>query len=220
MNSQQEDNHIAIQKVILTLSFIVAIGCGVYYFIQLQESPSLLENYGKGVFDLTAHWSQGNIVVLMRHTERCDRSDNPCLDGKDGITIVGKDAALKLGENFRKLPDRETIFYNSPEIRTNQTAYFMFGTLSVDQKWLRENCKDNLYKEIFNHKEEGKNLVLITHSTCIDELGEKEGNDLLKLDIHDEKTYGISIFLAVDKSAMRAHTLGYLYPNEWEKAFR
>lgn len=218
MRLSQKDNDTAMRKFVLGLLLVVVIvSGGGYYFLQSKETPSLLENYGKGVFDLIAHWSQGNIVALIRHTERCDDSNNPCLDGEDGITIIGKETALKIGENFKKLPDQETIFYNSPFKRTNQTAYFMFGTLSVDQKWLIENCKDNLYQEIFNHKEKGKNLVLITHSTCIDKLGEKEGNDLLSIDILDDKTYGISIFLAVDKDAMRAHVLGYLYPRDWEK---
>ena len=206
----------------LLLTIVPVIAAGYFYqqSKQSKETPSLLENDKKGVVDLLDHWEKGNIVSLIRHTERCDQSSAPCLIGEKGITIFGKEAALKLGEDFKKLPDQKTIYYHSPVKRTAQTAHFMFGALSVEQNWLREDCRENLYRDIFKHKEEGKNLVLITHSRCMDPLGEKEGNDLVNMDIHDKKTYGISIFMVVDKGAKRINVRGYLYSSDWGKALR
>ena len=64
---------------------------------------SLLIKGSKGLFDLEAHWAQGNVVSLIRHTERCDRSETPCFDGTDGITVLGKAEAIKIGKAYGKL---------------------------------------------------------------------------------------------------------------------
>ncbi len=75
------------------ISLLFIIFAGVFFFPK-EETPNLLENNGKGVFDLSAHWSQGTIVAIIRHVERCDRSENQCLEGKTGITVVGKKMAM------------------------------------------------------------------------------------------------------------------------------
>ncbi|EGH29378.1 hypothetical protein PSYJA_10538, partial [Pseudomonas syringae pv. japonica str. M301072] len=36
------------------------------------------------VSGLREHWRQGNVVVMIRHAERCDRSSNPCMGDADG----------------------------------------------------------------------------------------------------------------------------------------
>ncbi|CAM3636890.1 hypothetical protein [Parendozoicomonas haliclonae] len=184
-----------------------------------QDTESLLADDAKGLFDLKSHWAQGNIVSLVRHGERCDRSDNICLDGEDGITLVGKEQTIELGKDYlQHLPMDNTIIYNSPVKRTEQSADFMFGERSETKNWLREGCKENLLQDILKYKQDGKNLILVTHSTCIDALGEKEGNKLIEFDIHEPETYGGSFFLAVDKSQQKVHVLGYLLANDWDNS--
>ena len=187
---------------------------------QPEETESLLANNGKGLFDLEAHWAQGNVVSLIRHAERCDRSENECLDGDNGITVPGLDQAVQVGKSYDNLPEQTTVIFNSPVKRTDQSADFMFGDESSDQKWLREGCRENLLDDIFKHKEDGKNLILITHSTCIDALGEKQGDKLIDLDIHEPETYAGSFFLTVDREERRVHVLGYLFAPEWKQAYK
>lgn len=205
-------------KIIISLiGVILIISCaGLWGHLKPQKTEHILENNKKNVFNLLAHWSQGNIVAIIRHAERCDRSDNKCLDGQRGITVPGKEMALKLGNDFKELlPLSKADIYNSPVKRTKQTAAFMFGSDSSDKLWLRKGCKNNLYNDIFDHKEEGKNMILITHATCMSKLGESVNNKLIQMDIENKNTYGITIFIAVKKYTKQAYVLGYLYPNDW-----
>ena len=182
-----------------------------------MESP--LFKGSRGLFDLKAHWAQGSVVSLIRHTERCDRSDNPCFDGTDGITVLGKAEAIKIGKAYGKLPNQDTDIYNSPLKRTQQSANSMFPGKSVDKKWLRDGCEENLLDDIFKYKEEAKNLILVTHNTCIESLGEHQGNKLINMDIKVDDTYGGSFFLTVDKEESKVYFLGYLSADAWEKLY-
>ncbi|WP_422135081.1 histidine phosphatase family protein [Endozoicomonas sp. ALD040] len=208
-----------LKKTLIALAGLTVSASAAWSFLQPEPTVSLAEN-DKRLFDLQVHWVQGNVVALVRHAERCDRSDNLCLDGETGITVPGKAEAIAVGQKFNHLPEQTTIVYNSPVKRTHQTADLMFGEeATITQNWLREGCKENLYSDIFKYKEEGKNLILVTHSTCIDKLGEAQNDDLVVMDIHDKSTYNATIFLAVNKEEKNAHTLGYLFADEWDEAF-
>ena len=190
-----------------------------YLVSQVKQVESPLVKGSKGLFDLEAHWAQGNVVSLVRHTERCDRSDNPCFDGTDGITVLGREQAIKIGKAYAKLPKQDITIYNSPLKRTKQSADLMFPGKSTDKKWLRDGCKENLFDDIFKYKEEAKNLILVTHNTCIDTLGEHQGDKLIKMDLNPDDTNGGSFFLAVDKEQRKAYFLGYLSADAWEKVY-
>lgn len=43
-------------------------------------------------------WRDGDVIVLVRHEERCDRSTNPCLGPVEGLTINGSQQAGKLAK--------------------------------------------------------------------------------------------------------------------------
>lgn len=210
------------KKYVITSTLILLVSVVAIFNIQKQVTQSLLVDDGKGVFDFEAHWKAGNIVSIVRHTERCDRSENQCFDGDKGITKIGVKEAVIIGEAYKKLPDSAMSIYNSPVKRTDQTAFAMFGNESIEKKWLREGCKENLYEDILKNKAKGENLILITHSTCIDSLGEKQSNKLINLDIgiHNKDTYGASFFLTVDKARNKIYVLGYLLAGQWNQAFQ
>ena len=199
----------------------MVVSVGILFTPEPKETDSVLKDKGEKVFDLMTHWSQGNIVALIRHTERCDKSDNKCLDGDKGITIPGMETAVKLGNDFKKLLNLDnTKIYNSPAKRTSQTAQFMFGDSSIEKRWLVDDCKGDLLKNIFNYKEDSKNMVLVTHSTCINNLIELESGELSDLGAENKETYGITVFFTIDEDEKRAHVLGHLYPDDWVKAIR
>ena len=202
----------------LILVSIVAI-ITTYLVSQVKPVENPLTKGSKGQFDLEAHWAQGNVVSLVRHTERCDQSDNPCLDGTDGITALGKAEATKIGKAYEKLPKQDSDIYNSPSKRTQQSANFMFPGKSVDKKWLVDGCIENLLDDVFKYKKDAKNLILVTHSTCIETLGEHQGDKLIKMDIQGKDTYGGSFFLAINKEKSKAYFLGYLSSDAWKKFY-
>lgn len=116
---------------------------------------------------LYAEWAKGAVIVLIRHAERCDRSDNTCLSDPAGITVAGSEAATEVGKGIAQLGLSNAELLASPEVRTQQTAHFLFGKVVATQDWIAE-CDRNFANNAFSHKHPGYNLVLVTHSGCID----------------------------------------------------
>ena len=198
---------------VFTLLLIVSIG----FFRQPDPFTHISERSSIEAFNLSSHWAQGNVVALIRHAERCDHSDHQCLDGDTGITSLGKDIAIGMGDNFEHVLTKDhTVFYNSPLKRTYQTAQFMFDGSSISQEWLHDNCKERFLEEIFEHKNEGINMVLVTHSTCINNLHTLNNKNLVTIDAGTDKNYAVTVFLAVSKTDQKAYVLGYSYANDWE----
>lgn len=201
-------------RALISLLFI-SLALPAYSFIKerTNKERAVIHDDRKSLFDIESHWNAGNIAVLIRHTERCDKSDNACLSGEDGITVPGATQAEELKKTYQELASDRVTVYNSPIKRTDQTADIIFSDKSADKKLLREHCKQDIYDDVLALKEEGKNLILVTHSTCIDNLGEKQNNKLFNFDIHDKSTYGGSFFLSVDSEKEELHALGY-FPAE------
>ena len=218
-NEEKSMKKQSLYYIVSIIIVLMVVSTGLFFSSEPKKTDNILSDKGEKVFSLMSHWSQGNIVALIRHTERCDKSHNECLDGEKGITVPGMKAAVKLGNDFKSLLNLDnTTFYNSPVKRTSQTAKFMFGNSSIDQLWLYDNCKGDLLKKIFEYKEDGKNMVLSTHSTCISNLIGLEGGKLVDSGTDDQETYGVTVFFAIDKHEQRAYVLGHLYPNDWVKA--
>lgn len=207
-------------RSVLSLIAIAVVMALVYYGLRPEATPSLVAAWPGSVATLRQSWANGDVVALVRHTERCDRSDNQCLVGEDGITVPGEDAARSLGQQFRRLPLDKASIYHSPVKRTRQTAAAAFGGRSEERRWLREGCKENLYRDILGNKVPGQNLVLVTHSTCIDRLADEQGGELIVMDIHEASSYGVAIFLLFEQGAPDFSVLGYLYLDQWDEAFR
>lgn len=73
--------------------------------------------------DITEINQKHQIIFLIRHGERCDRSTNTCLSERDGITINGANKAQQYGNAFSKMfPDYG--LYSTDTVRTIQTASF------------------------------------------------------------------------------------------------
>jgi phosphohistidine phosphatase SixA len=216
------------KKLLALTILVITVGAIAFYILQPQSQPkpkpkqmgSLLTSDGRRLRSLEGHWALGNVVSLIRHTERCDRSENQCVDGDDGITIPGAKDAMKIGAAYKNLPAHTTVIYNSPIKRAAQTAGFMFGRKTTNQLWLVENCRESLQENIFKYKEDGKNLILITHSGCINSLKNKQGATLIESNLNKDETYGYSIFLTIDKHEREINILGYLLAKDWSAAYK
>ena len=206
------------KKILHITAGILVATIATYFLLKPEPTKSLLEIENAST-QLQELWIEGEIIALIRHAERCDRSDNQCLSGDSGITVPGSEEATVVGQKFDLLPESETTIYNSPVKRTTQTARFMFGDESETKTWLRKGCKKNLYDDILKNKQSGQNLILVTHSTCIDKLGEEQNKKLVEMDIHDASTYNGTIFLVANDQTGELETLGYLFAEDWDKAF-
>jgi phosphohistidine phosphatase SixA len=132
--------------------------------------PSSPRDLGVGNRLLTSEvlplWRDGDLIVLVRHEERCDRSTNPCLGPVEGLTINGSQHAENLGRAFKTLGMDGSDVLASPAIRTAQTLRFMFGKNEVTSGE-KAVCGAAMGEELLSHKTPGRNLVFVTHSGCI-----------------------------------------------------
>jgi len=154
-------------------------------------------------------WEAGDVVMLVRHAERCDRSGHPCLGPADGITRVGSDTAVELGKALRTLGMSKTDVLTSPLHRTAQTAFSMMGKAIVEQEWL-VNCEQSMINDIVAHKIAHRNLVLVTHSGCIGNLEKKLGFTHTPT---AEYTSALLISIGPDH---QPKPLGYMNVQDWQ----
>jgi len=158
-----------------------------------------------------AEWAKGKVIVLIRHAERCDRSSNACLDDPTGITIEGSQAAGEVGSGLQRLGLENAEVLSSPEVRTQQTAHFIFGKAIATQDWIGQ-CDHDFPKAAFNSKRPDYNLVLVTHSGCIDHVERQ-----LKVPGNERGAgYASALFVSMDKQG-KARILGQMNANEWRK---
>jgi phosphohistidine phosphatase SixA len=176
--------------------------------------PAILPNLAKAtaanLIDFKAHWAKGDMIVLVRHAERCDHSSAPCLGPLDGITERGKSAVQNMGLQFQKLGMQNADIYSSPLTRAAQTSGFMFNYASVDQGWLF-NCKKTMLTDTLSHKVKGRNLVLVTHSECFAAL-----EKLMDLPASKTRDYGYSLFLTASNDGGRPVVTGFVDATDWQ----
>lgn len=169
--------------------------------------PDLAHGNVEGARALLAGWARGDMIVLVRHVERCDHSSAPCLSGNDGITDRSRSVAVAVGAQFEQLGLGKADIYNSPMVRTAQTSGYMFSKVSVDDEWLI-NCKGTMLRDALAHKVAGRNLILVTHSECMAQL-QKD----LKL---PTSTLGYGASLFVNAQALQApQILGFIEASDW-----
>lgn len=133
---------------------------------QVLDLSSAKEMHESGIY---TQWAKGEVMVLIRHAERCDRSHNACLGDPAGITVAGSKVAADVGKGLARLGLENAELLSSPKVRTQQTARFIFGRPILTQTWLGQ-CNKGFADAALSHKNSGHNMVLITHSGCIDQM--------------------------------------------------
>ncbi len=162
-------------RILVLLAWLLPLAALVSGFVWWPRTPTYLGNAGPAETSrLVTAWKAGEVVALVRHTERCDRSENLCLGPADGITQVGSAAATAVGQGFTHLGMDRAQVLSSPMTRTAQTAHFMFGHDAATQEWLA-TCGPTLRNDVVAHKVAQHNLVLVTHSGCISDFEKQTG---------------------------------------------
>lgn len=163
--------------------------------------------------DVLPLWRDGNLIVLVRHEERCDRSTNPCLGPVEGLTINGSQHAESLGKAFKTLGMEGSDVLASPAIRTAQTLRFMFGKneLTSGQQAV---CGAAMGEELLSHKTPGRNLVFVTHSGCIADFETTLGFPHATF-----PQYGSALFVQVLPNG-KFKTLGIINTPDWPAALK
>lgn len=162
---------------------------------------------------LLQHWQAGDLVVLVRHAERCDRSRNPCLGPADGITRLGSETAVTVGQALKSLGMEHTDVLTSPSTRTAQTSQFMVDHSVPAPAWLGE-CDTSLLQDATARKVPQRNLVAVTHSGCIAHVEKQLGYPHAA-----GAQYSSALFLALDEHG-KARIVGVMNVNGWAHALK
>ncbi|MGF6090888.1 histidine phosphatase family protein [Pseudomonas sp. 18173] len=180
-------------------------------FVLWPKTPANLAQEGaQARAQLQQQWNAGEIAVLVRHAERCDRSSNPCLGPADGITRIGSEAAAGVGQGLAHLGLAQTDILTSPVTRTVQTAHYMFNSDPRTQEWLA-TCGTTLRNDVVAHKVAHRNLVLVTHSGCIADFEKQTGMRHAAKDAE----YTSSLFVHIDGTG-QLQVLGIVNAEDWK----
>ncbi|NVZ22855.1 lipopolysaccharide core heptose(II)-phosphate phosphatase PmrG [Pseudomonas costantinii] len=174
--------------------------------------PSSPRNLGVGDRLLSSQvlpaWRKGELVVLVRHEERCDRSTNPCFGPPEGLTVLGTQRAEELGKAFKALGMEGSDVIASPAIRTAQTSHFMFGKVELTSS-AQAICGAAMGEELLSRKQPGRNLVFVTHSGCIADFEKALGFPRAHF-----SEYGSALFVRVLANG-KFETLGIMNTTAW-----
>lgn len=201
-------------KKLALVTGIVLISALVMGLVGWPRSPVLLASGNQltkaQVFE---RWQAGEIAVLVRHAERCDQSSNRCLGPADGITQVGSEASIEVGQGFNALGMAQADVLASPATRTLQTAQYMFDKEASKQDWLAE-CGKAMRDEVVAHKTAHRNLVLVTHSGCISDFEAQTG---FKHAVTSE--YASALFVSITAQG-QLKVLGKINAEDWNTVLR
>ncbi|WP_257110928.1 histidine phosphatase family protein [Pseudomonas ficuserectae] len=206
-----QQRHKVHQHIVSITVTVVLLAICVWFYTAFSSVHVVDLGVGSNlkVSGLREHWRQGDVVVMVRHAERCDRSTNPCMGDADGITSNGRDAALAVGAGLQKMGMDHVRMIASTKTRTQQTAQLLAGHSVAAQDWIND-CDGSFMKVVEDHKVSGENLVLVTHSGCIDQFERKVGV------IGGERSseYAQAFFVQMD-GTHRPKILGSLTSGQW-----
>ena len=209
VNSVSRKPSSRLSRSVVALGALVVAVLVTVFFLWPKSPTNLAQEGAQARAQLLQRWGAGEIAVLVRHTERCDRSSNPCLGPADGITRVGSEAAAGVGQGLARLGLTHTDILTSPVTRTVQTAHYMFNHDPQTQEWLA-TCGTTLRNDVVAHKVAHRNLVLVTHSGCIADFEKQTG---LKHAAKDAE-YGSSLFVRIDDNG-QLQVLGIVNAEDW-----
>ena len=179
-------------------------------FLPLDFSrPTPLVGDAQRQAELREHWQNGDLIVLVRHAERCDRSSGACLGAPSGITVAGSHVAAEVGNGLQHLGLGSADVWASPEVRTRQTAHAMFDKTVPTRGWLNQ-CDGHFAENALALKRNGHNLVLVSHSGCMERLEQA-------LEVPASATsnsYASALFITQGSDG-KAKLLGQIAASEW-----
>lgn len=195
-------------RTVLPLGLLLVVAALIAGFVVWPLSPTNLRNDHSASTELFSDWQAGEVVVLVRHGERCDRSSNTCAGPADGITLPGREVAAGVGSALLSMGMHSADIATSPLTRTAQTAQAMFGEGIAEQNWLVD-CDTDMARDIKAHKAEGRNLVLITHSGCISRFEDAMGFPHAR-----DTEYASSLFVRLGANG-KLKVLGRIDAQDW-----
>ncbi|EZG29794.1 lipopolysaccharide core heptose(II)-phosphate phosphatase, partial [Escherichia coli] len=157
MRNKTTDKYLAL--FLFTLLLIIAS-------IIFSRTPRILD--GSYITKISRQYP---IIFLIRHGERCDRSQNKCMSTHEGLTVNGANKAKEYGKVFNNMFPSYGL-YSTDTLRTVQTATFFSGgkTPIIPEM---STCDDDAINNILKISQQNKVSVIFTHNHCLSKIARK-----------------------------------------------
>ncbi|HAV7522875.1 TPA: lipopolysaccharide core heptose(II)-phosphate phosphatase [Escherichia coli] len=167
-------NHTMIKSLIIFLLVIFAFVSIIY----IIRTPARLN-----MNDAAKINQKHPVIFLIRHGERCDRSQRACLSEHEGITVNGANKAQQYGDKFSKMFPSYSL-YSTDTLRTMQTAAFFSGGKTATIPDI-STCDENAINNIIKTSKSNHITVIFTHNHCLSRIAKKMNGWRFKPDYMD-----------------------------------
>jgi phosphohistidine phosphatase SixA len=165
--------------------------------------------------EIAKDWQKGSLIILVRHTQKCSPPEQGCSPEDPGLTATGINQARQIGAGIKALGPGTADIYYSPTARTQSTARTAFTGDMQPLGLLLDNCADDLMARVSHLKRDAVNLVLVTHSHCLNALRGDYRQRLPEFNASDDAYYGVALFF--NRSAQGATGMvSCAVPENWE----
>ena len=188
----------------LTLTLCLLSACANNHCIALKDDPTAWQA-------LQDAWQDQQVLMILRHAAKCDEEPG-CVEDNEDLTPLGKMQAGVIGDGIRDTLGEPFDVYHSDMIRTKDTALLAFGASTVDDK-ISKPCLPGFSDHVSNFPI-NTNTILVTHSSCIDSLVDREGERYLGLKSGDDAHFGIAAFMQQTYDN-ELKVLGCVWPKDW-----
>ncbi len=188
----------------LTLLLCLLSACANNHCIALKDDPTAWQA-------LHDAWQDQQVLMILRHAAKCDEEPG-CVEDNEDLTPLGKMQAKVIGNGVRDTLGEPFDVYHSDMIRTEDTALLAFGASTVDVK-ISKPCLPG-FKDHVSNLPISTNTILVTHSSCIDSLADREGERYLGLKSGDDAHFGIAAFMQQNRGN-ELKVLGCVWPKDW-----
>lgn len=203
------------QKIFLgSAVLIICVGAAVTSSHRLWAETLACSDHLSDVPEARKAWQNGDLVVLTRHAARCRVDDHNCPDGDIGLTEAGVKESFLISAGIEDLGPANTDVYYSPTLRTTMTAMIAIHQEMSEAEWLVDSCRVNFPDNVRQAKTAGRNLLLITHSTCINSFEDSTGELLSTFNAGNDRFYGASLMYLFEPDG-KATSIGCILPDNW-----
>ena len=201
---------------LICLSVLLALGVtytAVWYHYSQDDCIDLAHDPAQWDY-LHQRWAEGGVILVQRHATKCLVEGPDCPDGNEALTDLGRLESKALGSGLKHALGGKYAVLHSDLTRTTDTAQIAFGS-SNRSRDLEKPCKETFNQHIRDlQMPAGENLVLVTHSSCINSLRSRNGRRLLGFNAGRSWNFGLSAF--VERGADgHNEPIGCMRPMDW-----
>ena len=152
--------------------------------------------------------------MILRHAIKCDDAEPGCAKNNEALTAAGERQAMEIGNGVRRTLGGRYTVHHSSMVRTRDTALLAFHK-STGDPGISKPCLPGFADHIRNLPVT-TNMILVTHSSCIDSLENADGERHLGFKSGNDDHFGIAAFMEQSETGS-LRVIGCVWPHDWTR---